>query len=443
MVYVLDKHGRPLMPCTEKRARLLLERRRARVHRFTPFVIRLTDRTQADCELQPIRLKLDPGSKVTGIAVVREAADGTHVLNLMKLQHRGPVISRALTQWAAYRRNRRSRKLRYRTPRFLNRTKPTGWLAPSLRHRIETTQAWVNRLMHWTPVAGIAQELVRFDPQAIENPDIQGVEYQQGTLAGYEVREYLLEKWNRKCAYCGAENVPLNIDHIHPKARNGSNRVSNLVIACPACNQAKGARPIEDFLKGKPDVLKRVLAQAKAPLSDAVAVNSTRWALYQALKDTGVAVDVGSGGKTKWSRTRFAIPKTHALDAACVGDLTGLHDWKRPTLTVKATGRGAYQRTRTDRSGFPRGYLLRQKQVQGFATGDRIRAIVPSGKKAGTYTGRVAIRATGRFNVQTPTGLIQGISYRYCRVMQRSDGYGYTLGRQLTALRAVRYPSPA
>ncbi|MCO5763523.1 MAG: RNA-guided endonuclease IscB [Chromatiaceae bacterium] len=443
MVYVLDKHRRPLMPCTEKRARLLLERKRARIHRMVPFVIRLTDRTPADCELQPIRLKLDPGSKITGIAVVREATDGTHVLNLMELQHRGPAISKALKQRAGFRRNRRSRKLRYRASRFLNRTKPRGWLAPSLRHRIETTQAWVNRLMRWTPVTGIAQELVRFDPQAMDNPDIQGVEYQQGTLAGSEVREYLLEKWNRKCAYCGVANVPLNIDHIHPKAWNGSNRVSNLAMACRPCNQAKGARPIEDFLTGKPEVLQHVLAQAKAPLSAAAAVNSTRWALYQALKDTGVAVDVGSGGKTKWNRSRFAIPKTHALDAACVGDLTGLHHWKRPILTVKATGRGAYQRTRTDASGFPRGYLLKHKQVQGFATGDRVRAIVPNGKYAGTHTGRVAIRATGSFNIQTSTGLIQGIHYRYCRVMQRGDGYGYRLNCELTVLRTVPYPSPA
>ena len=89
-----------------------------------------------------------------------------------------------------------------------------------------------------------------------------------------------------------------------------------------------------------------ILAQAKAPLKDTAAVNATRRALFQALKRTGMDMETGSGGRTKWNRTRLAIPKTHALDAACVGKIDGLHDWRRPTLDIKATGRGAYQRTR-------------------------------------------------------------------------------------------------
>ena len=91
--------------------------------------------------------------------------------------------------------------------------------------------AWVRRLMRWVPITALSQELARFDLQQMQNPEIQGAEYQHGTLFGYEVREYLLEKWDRKCAYCDAENVPLEIEHLHPKARGGSNRVSNLTIA--------------------------------------------------------------------------------------------------------------------------------------------------------------------------------------------------------------------
>jgi 5-methylcytosine-specific restriction endonuclease McrA len=414
------------------------------VHRVVPFVIRLVDRTQADSDLQPVRVKLDPGSKTTGIALVREDEDGAHVLNLIELAHRGAAISKALTARAALRRGRRNRNTRYRAPRFDNRTKPAGWLAPSLRHRLETTLSWVNRLQRWAPVTGIAQELVRFDMQAMENPDIEGVQYQRGTLAGTEAREYLLAKWTRRCAYCDAENVPLEIEHIRPRANGGTDRVSNLTLACRPCNQRKAAKPIELFLASQPARLRRILAQSKAPLKDAAAVNATRWALFGGLKATGLSVEVGSGGKTKWNRERLGVPKGHALDAACVGDVAGVHGWKRPVLAVKATGRGAYQRTRVNAYGFPRGYLMRQKQVHGFATGDRVKAVVPTGKKAGIHIGRVAVRAVGSFNIQTPTGLVQGIGYRHCRMVQRGDGYGYQHATPfLTAPCAVPYPSPA
>src|SRR5450432_3918365 len=100
----------------------------------------------------------------------------------------------------------------------------------------------------------------------MENPEIAGVAYQQGTLAGYETREYVLEKWGRKCVYCAKENVPLQIEHIVARARGGSDRVSNLTLACERCNRAKGTQEIGAFLKKKPEVLKRILAQAKAPL---------------------------------------------------------------------------------------------------------------------------------------------------------------------------------
>ncbi|MEE3267302.1 MAG: HNH endonuclease, partial [Pseudomonadota bacterium] len=127
----------------------------------------------------------------------------------------------------------------------------------------------------------------------------------------------------------------------------------------------------------------------------------------------------------KYNRQRLNIPKTHALDAACVGAFEKLHDWTVPTLTIKAMGRGSYQRTRLTKHGFPRGYLMRQKQVHGFQTGDMVRAMVPTGKKAGTHTGRVAVRKTGSFNIQTEQGAVQGISHKYCTLIQRGDGYGY------------------
>lgn len=433
-VFVLDRHRTPLMPCSEKRARLFLARGRAVVVRLAPFTIRLKARIGG--AMQPLRVKLDPGSKTTGFALVREtenidSATGevtrvASVLWLAELDHRGRQISEALTARSGMRSRRRSANLRHRAPCFDNRVKPDGWLAPSLRHRIETITSWVNRLRRLAPISALSQELVRFDMQAMQNPEISGVEYQQGTLAGYDVREYLLEKWHRACAYCGATHVPLQIEHIQPKSSGGSNRISNLTLACEPCNRKKGAQPVDAFLKGEPDTLKRIQAQAKAPLKDAAAVNATRWALFNALKATGLPVETSSGGRTKFNRQRLGLPKTHALDAACVGQLDALSGWQRPSLAIKATGRGSDRRTRLDRFGFPRGYLMRQKHVHGFQTGDRVIARVPIGKKAGVHVGRVAVRASGSFNIQTATGVIQGISHRHCSVLQRADGYGYS-----------------
>lgn len=432
-VFVLDRHKKPLMPCTEKRARLLLERGRARVHRVQPFTIRLVDRRAGESETQPLLVKIDPGSKATGIALVWVKTDGCHaVVALIELQHRGWQIRKALQARVAHRRFRRS-KLRYRPARFDNRRRLDGWLPPSLLHRVDTTLSLTDRLRRLAPVTGIAVERTRFDTHLLANPDVTGVGYQQGELQGYEVREYVLEKWGRCCMYCDRRDVPLQVEHVLARSRGGSDRVSNLGLACQPCNQAKGSRPVAEFVTD-PARLARILARLKAPLRDAAMMNATRYALHDALVATGLPVEASTGGRTKWNRTRFGVPKSHALDAACVGEVSSVSQWRRPTLVVKATGRGAYQRTRLTAHRFPRGYLTRTKRIHGFATGDLARADVSSGRNAGVHVGRVAVRATGRFNITTHQGVIQGIGHRNFHLVQRGDGYGYAMGLAVPVL---------
>jgi len=172
----------------------------------------------------------------------------------------------------------------------------------------------------WVQFGSIVQELVRFELQQLENPEFSGIEYQQGELPGYEVPEYLLNKWEIKCADCGVENIALQVEHIYPRAKSGSNRISNLCLACHSCNQKKGTKNIEQFLAKKPDIPKCILTQAKRPLKDA-AVHLTRWALFNSLKETGLRVVTGSGALTKFNRTRLELPKSHWLDVACVNQV--------------------------------------------------------------------------------------------------------------------------
>lgn len=420
-VFVLSSDGQPLDPCHPARARQLLKHGKAAVWRRYPFTIRLNARTSAESITHPHRLKLDPGSKTTGIAVVAEMT--RRVVWAGELTHRGQAIRDALLSRRGIRRSRRQRKTRYRQPRFLNRRRPKGWLAPSLQHRVDTTLTWVNRLRRFVPITAISTELVRFDTQLLENAEIRGVEYQQGSLAGYEVREYLLEKWGRRCAYCGAKDTPLQIEHITPRVRGGSDRIPNLTLACERCNQQKGTHTAEEF--GYP----AIQAQARRPLKDAAAVNTTRWALYGWLVATGLSVEVGTGGRTKFNRTCLGLAKAHWHDAACVGSSTpdSLSTAGVRPLYIKATGHGTRQMCRMDKYGFPRTGPKQARVVKGFRTGDLARAVVTSGKKAGTYIGRVAVRKTGNFDITTEKGVIQGLNYRFFRLIHRADGYSYTL----------------
>jgi 5-methylcytosine-specific restriction endonuclease McrA len=418
-VFVLDTEKLPLNPVQPGQARRLLSTGKAAVFRKYPFTIIL--KVAATTTPKSITLKIDPGSKTTGIALVQ----GGKVIFGAELAHRGQAIKANLDSRRSLRRSRRNRHTRYRQSRFLNRTRKQGWLAPSLQHRVETTLTWVTKLIELAPISLIVQELVRFDLQQLENPEISGVEYQQGELQGYEVREYLLNKWNRRCAYCDAENLALQVEHIHPKAKGGSNRISNLCLACEKCNRDKGTQDIEQFLSKRPDILKQILAQAKRPLKDAAAVNSTRWALFSRLKETGISVLTGSGGLTKFNRTRLQLSKTHWLDAACVGQLESLSVLTNKPLLIKATGHGTRQMCRTDKFGFPSRYVPRNKFVKGFQTGDIVKAIVTSGKKIGEYVGRVAVRTTGSFNISA-SELVQGISHKYCKILHRKDGYSYS-----------------
>ena len=306
MVFVLDRHQKPLMPCTEKRARLLLERERAVVHKMAPFTIRLKDRLVQESALQEMRLKLDPGAKTTGVAVTLEGKKGTHVPFLGEIHHK-TTIKAKLDARRSLRRGRRHRKTRYRPARFNNRRRKEGWLPPSLEARVNQTLHAVEKLRKSLPLSAISVEHVKFDMQKMDNGAIQGVEYQQGTLQGYEVREYLLEKWGRACAYCGQIHIPLEIEHIVPKSRGGSNRISNLTLACHDCNQAKDNKTAAEF--GYPEIQ----APAKTPLTDAAMMNATRWRLYDPLKIPGCPSTAVQGHEPRCSAWPTICPRSTTM----------------------------------------------------------------------------------------------------------------------------------
>jgi 5-methylcytosine-specific restriction endonuclease McrA len=416
--------------CHPARARELLRYKKAVVHKLNPFTIRLK-RSIVACNVN-LRLKIDPGSKVTGLAIIRES-DG-FILWAANLHHKvfarpnkDGVLVTTMAKRASLRRGRRSRNTRYRIARQY-RKRPEGWLPPTLRARADCIVNWINKLMRLAPISAISIETVRFDMQKLRNPEISGVKYQQGTLFGYEVKEYLLEKYNRQCQYCHGESKDpiLEVEHMTPSSRGGSDSITNLTLACHTCNQEKDNLTAEEY--GHPEVR----ADAKKPLKDAAAVNATRWYLWNKAKeiatDNSLDIEMGTGGRTKYNRHTQDLPKEHHIDAACVGSSTPVlkNTYIRP-LEIRSVGRGNRQMVRVDHYGFPKGHRSRQKRYFGFQTGDIVRAIVLKGKHAGVYTGSVAIRASGYFDIKNASGhvIAPGIGYQYCRLLQHADGYTY------------------
>ena len=441
-VFVVDKERRPLAPCTPRRARLLLSECKAAVLRRYPFTIILKE-SHATATPRPLRLKIYPASKTAGLAVINDST--AEVIWAAEIKHRSQLIKKALDSRRSLRSGRRNRKTRYRPARWLNRTrKPpvfvdaqgaivTGkWLPPSLQHRVEVVMTWVERLQRYLPITAISQEIMRFDTQKLQNLEISAVEYQQGTLHGYEVREYLLEKWSRKCAYCGARDTRLEINHLVARSRGGSDRVSNLTLACKDCREDRGPTNLEEFLATKPALLVKLQSQAKAPLKDVAAINSTRLALLERLKATGLPVEVSSGGVTKFNRNQQQIPKSHWLNAVCIGASTPENlKWHQvQPLAIKAMGHGRRQMVNVDAFGFPRG-KPKGIPIHPFRTGDIVRAAIPKGKYAGEYQERISSIKTSETRVGIPNKRGQGTIYLQTKYITTkifsSDGYDYDI----------------
>lgn len=420
MVFVLNKNKKPLSPCSNAVARKLLKLGKAVIHKKYPFTIRLRELKEVNENKQEYRLKIDYGSRYTGLSIL----SNNKVLWLAELHHKTDIKDK-LDSRRGHRRFRRN-KLRYRKVRFLNRKRKDGWIPPSLQSRVDNIKSFLNKLMKIIPLTHISYENCKFDTQLINNENIKGIEYQQGTLLGYTIREYLLEKYNRKCIYCGKENIPLEIEHIIPKSRGGTNRIDNLGIACHTCNQSKGSKTAEEF--GYPNIQKQV----KKTLKDSALINATRWKIYEILLNTGLNIECGSGALTKMNRINHKLLKTHYYDSCCIGKSTpnNLIFKTDEVLFIKNLGRGAYQRTTLNKYGFPRAYLPRTKYFFGFQSGDIIKAIIPKGKNKGTWLGSVACRTSGSFNINLKKGRIQGINYKYCQIIQKSDGYKYITERR-------------
>lgn len=310
MVYVLSQHGQPLMP-TENHAkvRALLKHGKAKVIQRCPFTIQLL--YESTTHTQKINLGIDAGSKTIGVS----ATTDSKVLYESEVVLRNDIVE-LLSGRRALRNSRRSRKTRYRKPRFDNRKKPDGWLAPSIRQKIETHVTVVGNVMKILPVTKIIVETASFDIQKIKNPEIEGVGYQHGEqLDFWNVREYVLFRDGHTCQCCkgkSKDNI-LNVHHIESR-KTGGNAPNNLITLCETCHKA--------YHKGIITLPKEIHRGMR--FRDAAFMGIMRWAFYDRLKELynplGAEVINTYGYITKNTRIEHGLPKEHYVDARCISD---------------------------------------------------------------------------------------------------------------------------
>jgi len=288
------------MPCTPRKARLLLKTNKAKVVNRTPFTIRLTTATGET--KQDITLGVDPGSKIVGLSATTEK----EVLFEAEVILRNDIVELLATR-KSLRRGRRNRKTRYRQPRFLNRKKKKGWLAPSVENKIQMHIKAINLIHQILPITKIIVEVAQFDIQKIKNSDIQGKDYQEGDQLGFwNVREYVLWRDNHRCR--GREdckNKILNVHHIESR-KTGGDTPDNLITLCKDCHA--------DYHAGR---LALGLRRGNS-FRDVAFMGIMRWAFYNKLKELYSDINLTYGYLTKHTRIQNNLKKSHAVDARCI-----------------------------------------------------------------------------------------------------------------------------
>lgn len=305
LVYVLNRHGKPLMPCKPRKARILLRDGKAKVVKKVPFTIQLLYGSSG--YTQDVSLGVDAGSKHIGISATTEK----EVLFEADVELRNDIVDNLSTRREA-RRTRRNRKTRYRKPRFNNRkkSKKSDWLAPSIRQKIETHLSVVGMITTIIPITKIIVETASFDIQKIKNPDISGVEYQQGDQLGFwNVREYVLHRDSHTCQCCKGKSRDkiLNVHHIESR-KTGGNSPNNLITLCETCHTG--------YHNGTVKLLDSVKRQQS--FKDAAFMGIMRWAFYEKLRELYNNVSMTFGYITKNTRIANNLPKDHYIDARCI-----------------------------------------------------------------------------------------------------------------------------
>ena len=399
MVYVLNQNGQPIMPTeNHTKVRILLKSKKAKVVKRCPFTIQLL--YSSTNYTQEITLGVDSGSKHIGISATTES----EVLYEADVELRNDIVDLLSTR-RQNRRTRRSRKIRYRKPRFDNRKRGDGWLAPSIQNKIDTHLTVIRKVHEILPISKIIVEVASFDIQKIKNPDIESEEYQQGEQLGFwNIREYVLFRDDHTCQCCKGKSKDkiLNVHHIESR-KTGGDAPNNLITLCETCHKGYHNETVK-----LPKTIHRGMS-----FKDATFMGIMRWAFYNRLKEEYPNVELTYGYITKNTRIKNNLPKEHYIDARCIsGHPNAVSDG-----TVYFQKKVRCHNRQIHKSTILKGGIRKRNQaeyeVKGFRLFDKVQY---KGQECFIF-GR---RASGSFDIRTLDGtkLSAGVTYKKLKLLE-------------------------
>lgn len=420
-IFVMNMRGDPLMPCTQKKARILLKEGKAVIYKYDPFTIQLTyatGETKQDCHIG-----IDTGSKHIGMAITSE----NKVLFKGEIELRQDVKSNIDTKHI-YRRSRRNRKTRYRQPRFLNRKRSDKWLPPSLQNRVDPTFHWIDTFCSLVSDPILHIEVGKFDTAKMINPEINGVDYQHGQTYGFfEERYFVFARDNYTCQCCGkSKDKILQTHHIIYRSNGGTDRVDNLITVCTDCHTSKNHQKGGILYKWQ-EQHKKVKQYKEPPFMNAI--RKRIFARYPNAHTT-------YGSETTPHRKELGLEKTHYNDAITISGITNIKEDPKEWLLIKqfrkkkrslheATARkgrkepNCFQKRNSKNTPFYRGFYLNDK-VKVFGHGQ-------IGYITGFTSGGAYVKNVDGEYITIPNKSYKQVSIKYLKLLSHNNNWQYVV----------------
>lgn len=420
-IFVMNMRGDPLMPCTQKKARILLKEGKAVIYKYDPFTIQLTyatGETKQDCHIG-----IDTGSKHIGMAITSE----NKVLFKGEIELRQDVKSNIDTKHI-YRRSRRNRKTRYRQPRFLNRKRSDKWLPPSLQNRVDHTFHWIDTFCSLVSDLILHIEVGKFDTAKMINPEINGVDYRHGQTYGFfEERYFVFARDNYTCQCCGkSKDKILQTHHIIYRSNGGTDRVDNLITVCTDCHTSKNHQKGGILYKWQ-EQHKKVKQYKEPPFMNAI--RKRIFARYPNAHTT-------YGSETTPHRKELGLEKTHYNDAITISGITNIKEDPKEWLLIKqfrkkkrslheATARkgrkepNCFQKRNSKNTPFYRGFYLNDK-VKVFGHGQ-------IGYITGFTSGGAYVKNVDGEYITIPNKSYKQVSIKYLKLLSHNNNWQYVV----------------
>ncbi len=417
----MNMRGDPLMPCTQKKARILLKEGKAVIYKYDPFTIQLTyatGETKQDCHIG-----IDTGSKHIGMAITSE----NKVLFKGEIELRQDVKSNIDTKHI-YRRSRRNRKTRYRQPRFLNRKRSDKWLPPSLQNRVDHTFHWIDTFCSLVSDPILHIEVGKFDTAKMINPEINGVDYQHGQTYGFfEERYFVFARDNYTCQCCGkSKDKILQTHHIIYRSNGSTDRVDNLITVCTDCHTSKNHQ--KGGIRYKWQEQHKKVKQYKEPPF----MNAIRKRIFARYPNAHTTY----GSETTPHRKELGLEKTHYNDAITISGITNIKEDPKEWLLIKqfrkkkrslheATARkgrkepNCFQKRNSKNTPFYRGFYLNDK-VKVFGHGQ-------IGYITGFTSGGAYVKNVDGEYITIPNKSYKQVSIKYLKLLSHNNNWQYVV----------------